>query len=289
MFVHGLHRVGEVRETADEADVITGVMVLLTAENTGSSLIIVSFTDRADVSLSLIRLRPNPLIQYSRPRNDLGEFLATFPLGSLVSSSLTVPSGGKPSLRLTLTDDSYFIPRDGGVRDLVATGPVSNKSAAPGAFSVDSKLEGTWTNSGRTYEFRPNGSYFVHDTQMFQLLNGGANLDWGGLVFDRLSGNTAEVSGHWLSEAGDEDVLLRGDSTYTWHALGEFPDAIGEWEVSGSSLSSRELRAYVSTTGDQITFDTVFGGSETATFAFSNGDRTLTVSFSGLTVIYTRP
>ena len=157
------------------------------------------------------------------------------------------------------------------------------------ARTVNPKLVFTWHYQNRSYDVRADGSYMVSGVSPCHLLNAGSQLSWGGMIFDRSAGDAANVSGHWLSSAQDEDVLLRDDGTYVWHTIGELPDAIGEWSLSGSDTMTWELRATVTTNQNQITFDAVFGNSETGTYALSDMDKTLTISFSGLSITYTRP
>ena len=153
---------------------------------------------------------------------------------------------------------------------------------------LDPRLVGLWSAQGRTYEIRADGSYFVQESLPFSLTSGGQRLDWGGMLFDRLSGDPAEVSGHWLSTGQDEDVLMRTDGTYVWHVANSFPDALGEWAVAGNRIDSAELRASITTSGSEISFDAVFGGTSTGTYALGNGDQTLTVTLGGTPVVFTR-
>lgn len=44
----------------------------------------------------------------------------------------------------------------------------------------------------------------------------------------------------------------------------------------------------MTTTGNQITFDLVFGSSDSGTYMFSDAYRTLMIDFGGLQVAYTR-
>ena len=153
---------------------------------------------------------------------------------------------------------------------------------------LDPKLVGTWTAQGRTYEIRADGSYFVREALAYALSPDGQRLDWGPMVFDRLSGDAAGVAGHWITPAQDEDVLMRADGTYVWHIANSFPDALGEWAVATGKIESAELRATISTSGSDISFDAVFGGTSTGSYALTNADQTLTVELGGVSVIYTR-
>lgn len=288
MFLNGLHRVAEIRETAEESKTQTDVIVRLTAESSTGASILVSFTDRSDISLTLIRTRPNPVIQMSRPRADMAEFLGSFPLGALVTSSFHQTAGGKPGLRLALADTDQLSLRDGDLLDAPTASPQDKTSGLADELGVDSALHGLWTIGGRHYEFRSDGSYLVHDTSAFELVDGGAHLNWGNMQFDRLSGDPSGVIGHWQTAAQDEDVLLRADGTYVWHGVAVFPDAVGEWSVAGSDLTSRELRATVTASGGQISFDLVYAGTESGTYTLSAGGTVLTVDFFGRQVVYTR-
>lgn len=290
IFIHGLHHVAELRETTAEGDTQTDVILRLDAQRPGGSQILISFTNRADHSLTVIHTRPNPMIQYALPRAELGEYLAKYPIGSRVVSSFVHPRGGVPNLRLTVYDPSAV-----QIRDFDASAVVASRIGAAAAKpvtinSVDNALLGDWMYGTTKYEIRNDGSYLVHGINPYRLENGGARLVWGPMVFLRLSGDSTQVAGHWLSDGLDEDVLLRTDGTYVWHTIGELDDAIGEWSTVGTNIESAELRATVATSGSDIEFDGFYSGTETGTYALSNGDQTLTITFaSGLTVVYTRP
>lgn len=289
MFINGLHLVQEVRERVADGASHADVEVFLSRESENGSSIVVAFTAANKVTLTLIGSRPFLGVQYSLPRAELDLFLKRFPVGTLVTSSLAIPAKGPKTLKLQRFADESVTIRDADLRDFFSEGTAPNKGTPVMPLALDNKFVHVWTSGARNYEFKADGGYYVLESLDYQLLDSGMRLDWGGMLFDRLSGDPAQVAGHWLSVAGDEDVLLRADGTYTWHTVGELPDAVGTWAISGSKIDSAELRADCSTSGSEITFDAVYSGTYVGDFAFSNGDKTLTISFDGVPVVYTRP
>lgn len=289
MFIHGLHVVTEVRERVMDGDTSTSTEVYLSREQENGSSILVTFSGKNIATLTLLGSRPFIGVQYSLPPSALELFLHKFPVGSLVSSTLSVPSSGKKSLILRRFAEDGVTLADTDFGDLFAAADSNTKANPVVSLNLDSKFAHVWEANGRMYEFLDDGSYFVLDRSDYDLRNSGMSLKWGSMQFDRLSGDPSDVAGHWLSNAGDEDVLLRADGTYTWHTAGELPDALGNWAILDGKINSAELRAHCSTNGSQITFDAVYSGSYVGDYAFSNGDKELTISFNGVPVIYIRP
>lgn len=289
MFIHGLHVVSEVRDRVKTGDAEATTEIYLSRESENGSSILVAFSAASAASLTLLGTRPYPSIQYSLPPGELDLFLKKFPLGAMVSSTMTVPKMGSPSLTLRRFDEAHATVADADLSDLLGAANAHSMAAVAGALSFDSRFVHVWTTNGRQYEFKPDGSYFVHENLPFALKNSGARLEWGPMMFDRLSGDPTGIAGHWMSTAGDEDVLLRSDGTYVWHSVGEFPDALGTWSVADTNIASAELRANCSTNSNEITYDAVYSGSYVGDFVFSNGDKTLTIIFDGAQVVFTRP
>lgn len=289
MFIHGLHVVSEIRDSVADGDASATTEIHLTRVRETGSSIVVTFTADSAASLTVLGSRPCLRAQYCLPHDALESFVQRFPLGSQVASTIIVPETGKSSLTLRRLDKGSATIPEAGFDDLFAPTSVQANATSAEPLALDSRFTHVWTANGRQYEFKPDGAYFVHESLPFTLANNGTRLEWGPMTFDRLSGDPAQVTGHWLSTDGDEDVLLRSDGTYSWHIIGEFPDALGTWAVSDNSINSAELRAYCSTSGDQITYDAVFSGSFVGVFAFSNGDKTLTITFDNSQVVLTRP
>ncbi|MEM7241322.1 MAG: hypothetical protein AAF429_03965 [Pseudomonadota bacterium] len=289
MFIHGLHIVEEIRDRVSDGDSEAATEIYLSREKENGSSILVAFSGQGIVTLTVIGAQPQIGLQYSLPSNQLESFLRKFPLGSLVSSSVAISDSGQKTLTLRRVADEQLAIASPDFMELISAPEFSDKSKSIDKSNFDGRFVHIWDSGNRKYEFKEDGSYFVLESLAYSLSNNGMRLDWGPMQFDRISGNANEVVGHWLSIAGDEDVVLRADGTYTWHFAGSFPDALGTWAISNGKIESAELRANCTINGTEIVFDAVYSGTYTGDFAFSDQDKTLTIGFNGTPVEYTRP
>ena len=157
---------------------------------------------------------------------------------------------------------------------------VSRKSLVP------VELIGHWENNGRIYEFRTDGRYYVHDTDVpYQLLDGGMTLLHSGTRYVRLYGSPGDLPGVWQLESDpQEEWNLRADGTYTYHWPGH--EYFGDYTYDGSIMNTAEMRALVTEAAGAITFDPPYQLPVTGQWYLVEPE--LTITFPSGPVVYTR-
>lgn len=161
---------------------------------------------------------------------------------------------------------------------------------------IDPRLLGEWlAANGSMYAIRPDPSdpsadalHLVgeHDTP-FQLGSGGAVLTLWETEYTRVDGEPASIVGHWRDAQGGEDLYFRSDGRYIALSDGELIPFFGTFQVARQSLSTWELRARVTTFGNQIHYFGLNGARSSGTYVVRE-DGALLVEMAGGPFVYTR-
>ncbi len=157
------------------------------------------------------------------------------------------------------------------------------------ALDVPSGLVGRWKVEGYTthYDIAPNGKYFIVGTGCtWALLDSGNTLDLCGDFYMRVWGSPDTIVGVWRSADG-EDLTLREDGSYTSHWADQM-DYWGSYEVSGSAIIIRELRAVLSVSGNAMTFEALYLPDQPGTFSIDSTDQWTFIPAVGDPTLYTR-
>ena len=106
-------------------------------------------------------------------------------------------------------------------------------------------------------------------------------------TFSRTAGSGTDLVGTWFSSSLTLEVIFRSDNSYTGHWYDNGDEYLGSYAVNGSDVLMKELRAAVSTQGNQMTFSVYYGGIFVYTYLVDENTLTLTDS-SNATTVYNR-
>lgn len=150
--------------------------------------------------------------------------------------------------------------------------------------SCDGGLAGTWEHAGRQYEIA-NCKYYTRSAPLaWSITPDGNTLTVGPETYARTQASGTQLVGTWLSAAGEE-LSFKSDLTYiiNW---GNNDVWFGTYVDSGGSVEFVEYRSGLETDADQLTFNTLYNGEFTYTYALTA--TTLTLTDAAGSMVYTR-
>lgn len=103
--------------------------------------------------------------------------------------------------------------------------------------------------------------------------------------YTRMPGSAPDsIVGEWRDDPNGEEFTYRADGRYIGISDGDPLVYFGIYTASPTTLSSYEYRGTCTTDGDQITFDSIFGTSQSGSYTVTAD--TLTTQVDGVTTIY---
>jgi hypothetical protein len=153
---------------------------------------------------------------------------------------------------------------------------------------IDPALLAEWEDPERTrLVFQPDSS--VHSGTVdvpYGLEDSGNILNINNISrYTRLPGTSpTSIAGHWRDDPNGEEIIYRTDGRYLALFDGESLVYFGTYVATSTSVTSYEYRGKCTTSGNQITFNTVFGDSLTGRYAVT--EDSLVLQFSGAGTAY---
>ena len=146
---------------------------------------------------------------------------------------------------------------------------------------------GTWrvAESSFTFEVLASGHYYITAPPCTYTIKDNT-LTFAGTPHERQTGSDPSIIGSWLN-SHHETITFRPDNTYTSH----WPDNEeyhGNYQASDTELSLSELRAFITTDGNSMTFSIPYSKPITGTYIISSNNEWSFTDSQNRTVTYTR-
>jgi len=152
------------------------------------------------------------------------------------------------------------------------------RAEAKSTSSMPTEFIGFWMNGDTRYEFREDGRFYLYSRPLtYELRENGTQLIHHDIPYTRRSGDPTQLYGIWvMTDGSQEEWYLREDKSHVIHLPEDLIDYIGGFSFDETTITTHELRAFISTIGENtIRFTNIFADAYDITYTLIGAELTL--------------